>query len=68
MQAQTFLGIGLTTWNIIEKYFMMNFLSSLFAKNDFLSLLVVSELKIIFHWKDHLLASFSSLFRLLAIL
>ena len=39
MQAQTFLGIGLTTWNIIEKYFMMNFLSSLFAKNDFLSLL-----------------------------
>ena len=29
-----FLGIGFTNWNIIEKYFRMNFLSSLSAKND----------------------------------
>ena len=34
-----FLRIGFTNWNIIEKYFWMNFLSSLSAKNDPLSLL-----------------------------
>ena len=34
-----FLGIGLTNWNIIEKYFRMNFLISLSAKNDLFNLL-----------------------------
>ena len=34
-----FLRIGFINWNIIEKYFRMNFLNSLFAKNDLLSLL-----------------------------
>ena len=35
MQAQMFLRIGFTNWNVIEKYFRINFLSSLSAKNDF---------------------------------
>ena len=39
MQAQMFLRTDFTNGNITEKYFSMNFLSSLFAKNDFLSLL-----------------------------
>ena len=39
MQAQLFFRIGLTNWNIIEKYFRINFLSSLSAKYDLLSLL-----------------------------
>ena len=30
---------GITNWNIIEKYFRTDFLSSLSEKNDFLSLL-----------------------------
>ena len=47
-----FLGIGFTNWNIIEKYFRMNFLSTLSAKNDLLSLL----------------CRVRSLFRLLAVL
>ena len=33
-----FLRIGFTNWNIIEKYFRINFLNSLSAKNDVLSL------------------------------
>ena len=39
MQAQMFLRIGFTNWNVIEKYFRINFLSSLSAKNDLLNLL-----------------------------
>ena len=39
MQAQMFLRIGFTDWNNIKKYFRMNFLGSLSAKNYFLSLL-----------------------------
>ena len=39
MQTQMFLGIGFTNWNVIEKCFKMNFLTSLSAKNDLLSLL-----------------------------
>ena len=33
MQAQMFLRIGFTNWRIIEKYFIISFLSSLSAKN-----------------------------------
>ena len=32
------LKIGFTNWNITEKYFWMNFLSSISAKNNLLSL------------------------------
>ena len=39
MQAQMFLGIDFTNWNVIEKYFMMSFLSSHSAKNDLQRLL-----------------------------
>ena len=34
-----FLRIGYANWNIIDKHFKMNFLNSLSAKNDLLSLL-----------------------------
>ena len=39
MQGQRFLKIDLTKWNIIEKYFRMNFFSSPSAKNDLFNLL-----------------------------
>ena len=39
MQGQRFLRIDLTKWNIIEKYFRMNFFSSPSAKNDLFNLL-----------------------------
>ena len=38
MQAHILLRIGFTNWNITEKYFRMNFLSRLSAKNDLLNL------------------------------
>ena len=60
MQAQIFLGIGFTNWNVIEKYFRMNFLSSLSAKNDLMSLLCRVRVE--------LFISSRSLLRLLAVL
>ena len=38
MQAQMFLTIGFTNWNMIEKYFRMHGFSSVLAKHDLLSL------------------------------
>ena len=61
-----FLRISFSNWNIIEKYFRMNFLGSLFAKNDFLSLLCSSGVKLIFYWREHLFISFVFLFNLSA--
>ena len=34
-----FMRIGFANWNIVEKYFRMNFLSSPSAKGDLVSLL-----------------------------
>ena len=68
MQAQMFLGIGVTNWNVMEKYFRMNFFSSLSGKNNLLSLFCRVRLKLIFHWKAHLSISFRSLLGLLAVL
>ena len=39
MQVQVFMRIGFANWNITEKYFRMNFLSSPSAKGDLVSLL-----------------------------
>ena len=39
MHAQIFLGIGFTNWNVIGKYFRMNFPTSVSTKNDLVSLL-----------------------------
>ena len=43
-----------TNWNIIEKYFWINFLSSLSVKNDLLSLLYWVRFEGHLHWKAHL--------------
>ena len=68
MQTQMFLGVGFTNRNVIEKYFRMNFLSSISAKTDLLSLLCKVRVEADFPLKAHLFISFRSLLRLLAAL
>ena len=56
-------------WNIIEKYFRMNFLSILSAKNhDLLSLFCIVMAETQFPHESYLFISFRLLLRLLAIL
>ena len=63
-----FLNIGFCNWNIIEKYFRMNFLCSLSTKNDLLSLLFRVSVEAHFSLEGPFFISFRSLFRLLAVL
>ena len=58
-----FLGIGFNNWNVIEKYFRMNFLISLSAKSDLLSLLC--RVRVEAHFPlENLFISLRSLFSL----
>ena len=62
-----FLRIGFTNWNINERFFRMNFLSSLSAKNNLLRLLCWTRVEAHFPLESPFI-SFRSLFRLLAVL
>ena len=63
-----FLGISFTNWNLIGKYFRMNFLSILPAKNHLLSLLCRARDEAHFLLESHLFISFRLLLRSLGVL
>ena len=52
-----FLRVNLENWNIIRKYFRLANLSGLSVEDKGLE---GSGLKLIFHWRAHLLISFES--------
>ena len=62
------LRIGFTNWHIIEKYFRIDFLSSLSAKNNLLSLFCRVIVEVHFPLERPFIFSFRSLFRLLTVL
>ena len=68
MQVQIFLRISFTNRNIIEKYFRLNSLGSLSAKNDLLILLCRVGVEAHFPLKVTSIYLFRSLFRFFAVL
>ena len=67
MQTHMFLRIGNKNWNIIEKYFRMDCLCSLSAKNNLLNVLCWFKLKAYFLLESSFI-TFRPLIRSLAVL